>query len=121
MGDFFKPSDLIPCTFAKPHEQQGCTLPHLKAWLRFYLVLISKDHPALFEDCKTGLKLKTATTSGERCVFPFKYDGIDYDSCTYKDNGETPWCATTVTSDGAYDDWGNCDTLKCHSGNSNNY
>ena len=62
-----------------------------------------------------------ATTSGERCVFPFKYDGIDYDSCTYKDNGETPWCATTVTSDGAYDDWGNCDMLKCHSGNSNNY
>ena len=53
------------------------------------------------------------TTSDVRCKFPFKYDGIDFDSCTLRGNGNTPWCATSVKSDGTYEGWGNCDFEKC--------
>ena len=68
------------------------------------------------------------TTSDMRCPFPFKYEGIDFNSCTRRGNGNTPWCATSVKSDGTYDGWGYCDVekclgactiTKCHSGNCN--
>ena len=47
------------------------------------------------------------------CIFPFKYKGVKYNSCTTAGNGNIPWCATSLTSDGTYNGWGNCDVEKC--------
>ncbi|KAK3753635.1 hypothetical protein QZH41_014739 [Actinostola sp. cb2023] len=46
------------------------------------------------------------TTKGEICVFPFKYQGLDYNSCTTRDH-HRPWCV--VTPDYDVDTlWGQC-------------
>merc|ERR1712179_819592 len=38
----------------------------------------------------------TCTTSeGERCIFPFVYNGVTHYKCTYS-GSPTPWCATAV-------------------------
>ena len=47
------------------------------------------------------------TEDGDPCVFPFTYNGNDYNSCT-KDGNSKAWCATSVTMFGDYDDYGNC-------------
>ena len=56
----------------------------------------------------------------ENCVFPFRYQGVDYNSCTTKDgdfvNGRyVPWCATRVGPTGEYMEGkvGKCGP-KCH-------
>ena len=56
------------------------------------------------------------TTDAFGCVFPFKYNGVEYNSCTTEGNGDTLWCATSVTADGTYNGWGECDTTKCQPG-----
>jgi len=53
------------------------------------------------------------TTNAKACVFPFKYNGVEYNSCTTEGNGDTLWCATSVTADESYNAWGECDTTKC--------
>jgi len=66
-----------------------------------------------------GLNLDSGrcnTVLGQRCVFPFKYKGKTYDSCT--DVGTSVhmyWCATKVGLDDSYIDgeWGAC-TASCH-------
>ena len=49
------------------------------------------------------------TDGGQRCIFPFIYDGKTYDNCTepggYRNR---PWCAYTVTYQNKYDDWDYC-------------
>merc|ERR1712058_136437 len=57
---------------------------------------------------------KLCLTKGERCVFPFKYKGKEYKSCTYADS-PTPWCSTMVDSSGTAitNRWGDCDTSNC--------
>ena len=64
--------------------------------------------------------LGKCTTIGGRdpnkqCKFPFRFDGITYNSCTFAGNqpGETdPWCSTMVDSSGTHvggqGKWGNC-------------
>ncbi|CAB4059020.1 MMP9 [Lepeophtheirus salmonis] len=37
-----------------------------------------------------------ATLRGSKCVFPFMYNGVTYNSCTTVDFGSTKWCATSV-------------------------
>ena len=37
------------------------------------------------------------TLSGEKCLFPFTYLGVDHFQCTYAQS-PTPWCATEVDS-----------------------
>lgn len=51
------------------------------------------------------------TTTGDPCVFPFTYKGVDYLECTYQDS-PTPWCATMVDFSGKVitNRWGDCDT-----------
>merc|ERR1711862_841009 len=51
------------------------------------------------------------TKEGEKCVFPFKYKGVEHLQCTYTDS-PTPWCATTVDSSSNVitNRWGDCDT-----------
>lgn len=60
---------------------------------------------------KTCTACRTLGTNPEPCVFPFVYDGNDYDSCTSVDAAEgAVWCATQVDSNGTVLDgrWGDC-------------
>merc|ERR1719222_1271740 len=52
-----------------------------------------------------------STLTGDKCVFPFTYQGVEYYRCTYADS-PTPWCATQVDSTGVVvtNKWGDCDT-----------
>merc|ERR1712013_270265 len=52
-----------------------------------------------------------STLTGDKCVFPFSYQGVEYYRCTYADS-PTPWCATQVDSAGVVvtNKWGDCDT-----------
>merc|ERR1712198_110473 len=51
-----------------------------------------------------------STRSGQACVFPFKYKGVEYLKCTYADS-PTPWCATKTDSSEnvVTNSWGDCD------------
>eukprot|EP00090_Calanus_glacialis_P043131 TRINITY_DN7631_c0_g1_i7.p1 TRINITY_DN7631_c0_g1~~TRINITY_DN7631_c0_g1_i7.p1 ORF type:complete len:921 (-),score=153.36 TRINITY_DN7631_c0_g1_i7:68-2830(-) len=68
-----------------------------------------------WEDCGQGCPLDMdegcRTTTNEECIFPFKFRGRFYKSCTrdYSDNG-SPWCATQVNGVGGVLDrkWGDC-------------
>ena len=47
------------------------------------------------------------------CIFPFKYGGATYKTCTnVKDPDEKPWCSTKVDADGKHVHpggyWGHC-------------
>merc|ERR1712226_498753 len=52
-----------------------------------------------------------STHTGDKCVFPFSYQGVEYYRCTYADS-PTPWCATQVDSAGVVvtNKGGDCDT-----------
>ena len=52
-----------------------------------------------------------STLTGDKCVFPFTYQGAEYYRCTYADS-PTHWCATEVDSAGVVvtNKWGDCDT-----------
>ena len=43
------------------------------------------------------------------CVFPFKYNDVEYYQCTYA-SSPTPWCATKVDANGTVitNNWGDC-------------
>jgi len=51
----------------------------------------------------------------EPCIFPFKYNGVEYTSCTWASSEKTdykPWCSTRVDSSGNHisGNWGNCES-----------
>jgi len=51
----------------------------------------------------------------EPCIFPFKYNGVEYTSCTWASSEKTdykPWCSTRVDSSGNHisGHWGNCES-----------
>merc|ERR1719266_3059444 len=52
-----------------------------------------------------------STRTGESCVFPFTYKGVEHYHCTYADS-PTSWCATLTDSQGVVvtNRWGDCDT-----------
>merc|ERR550534_3339027 len=52
-----------------------------------------------------------STRTGESCVFPFTYKGVEHYHCTYADS-PTAWCATLTDSQGVVvtNKWGDCDT-----------
>ena len=55
-------------------------------------------------DCKT--------VQGKDCVFPFKYKGTTYSSCTQAESSNgAAWCATEVDTDGVVvnNKWQDCD------------
>merc|ERR1719350_671332 len=49
------------------------------------------------------------TLAGEKCIFPFRYEGVVHYQCTHADS-PAPWCATQVHSNGTTvtDRWGDC-------------
>ena len=47
-----------------------------------------------------SLSISSCTaTSGQQCVFPFRYKGVVYTQCTSIDQSQ-PWCSTSVTASG---------------------
>ena len=42
------------------------------------------------------------------CMFPFAYDGIEYNTCVPSKGLKKPWCAYTVHEDGVMKDWDRC-------------
>ena len=71
---------------------------------------------------QTGLKKECFTESRPNsrdpnlpCIFPFRYKGVSYNTCTLAGNtpSETkPWCSTFIDDDGDHvsgeGHWGNC-------------
>ena len=35
--------------------------------------------------------------TGKPCIFPFKYNGKEYNHCQWKKGESEPWCSTKVT------------------------
>ena len=56
--------------------------------------------------------LACMTTDKKRCVFPFKYNGSLYSSCT-NDHHDRAWCATALNVNMSYSSWGDCDPSNC--------
>merc|ERR1712008_351198 len=52
-----------------------------------------------------------STRTGDTCVFPFTYQGVEHYHCTYAQS-PTAWCATQVDSQGVVvtNRWGDCET-----------
>jgi hypothetical protein len=53
----------------------------------------------------------TANANGSKCLFPFTYNGVDYNECTLVNSFSTwrPWCTTEKGGVGEDDKWGYCD------------
>ena len=51
--------------------------------------------------------MATGPEPNKPCIFPFKYNGKEYNECTTEDYGDSLWCGTTysVTHDAG---WGLC-------------
>merc|ERR1719320_1126104 len=64
-----------------------------------------------FSQLNTRVPNPCSTHTGDQCVFPFSYQGVEYYRCTYADS-PTPWSATQVDSAGVVvtNKWGDCDT-----------
>ena len=47
---------------------------------------------------------------GASCVFPFTYQGVQYNFCTFDGGSDQPWCSTGTDQNGNYitDIWGYC-------------
>ncbi|XP_059095095.1 uncharacterized protein LOC131889891 [Tigriopus californicus] len=52
------------------------------------------------------------TEDNQLCVFPFKYQGRQYDTCVTLGPKQSPWCSTQVDVNGVHipGSWGNCST-----------
>merc|ERR1711963_141941 len=78
----------------------------------FCLASFTWSSPINFPSVKTLERVPNPclTLSGTRCVFPFKYQGVEYYRCTF-DDSPVPWCATSVDSNGTVvtNSWGDCD------------
>merc|ERR1711936_1197654 len=83
--------------------------------------------PGNFPNRKTPSNCRTL--NGNNCVFPFRYNGVLYDKCTYADS-RTPWCALLTNSNTfevVTNRWEDCDLRNCavenngNNGNNGNY
>lgn len=83
------------------------TLSALHILLYVYINRMSHFLLASSESCST-MRLP----SGKCCVFPFEYNGRQYNDCTVEDAAWRPWCATTsnFSRDG---EWEYCDCKRC--------
>jgi len=53
------------------------------------------------------------TTKGQKCVFPFKYKGKTYSTCTSAGYYGRPWCSVENKENGYYKKWGRCSPYHC--------
>ncbi|XP_040568610.1 epididymal sperm-binding protein 1 [Lepeophtheirus salmonis] len=53
------------------------------------------------------------TKNGQRCIFPFKYNGQTYHNCTTTGNNNVKWCATSLRDSMEYLGYGDCLTASC--------
>ena len=54
------------------------------------------------------------TDDDKKCLFPFRYNGKNYEECTTEDDPEDPpWCATSLR----VKDYGNCSAECADNGN----
>ena len=54
-----------------------------------------------FEGLCTGLVFQDIDESFQKCIFPFKFWDITFNSCTlFRENG--PWCSTKVDINGDF-------------------
>jgi len=62
------------------------------------------------DDCLSKCKTSSGPRTGSPCIFPFKYENVEYKSCTSVDNNNVLWCPTTVNANQEYVSglWGNC-------------
>lgn len=60
--------------------------------------------PALAPAPSPSPSSSCATESGYKCHFPFTYNGVTYDACTFKDESYA-WCATQSEYDDNHWDW----------------
>ena len=53
--------------------------------------------------------MEVCTDGGQRCIFPFIYNGKTYRNCTEPSGYQNrPWCAETLTDENEYHDWDYC-------------
>jgi len=79
------------------------------------LVLVLLQGVLLVSSAEIGVKIVNrspevcTTLSGHLCVFPFTYQGVTYEKCTYA-RSERPWCATEVNRDNVVitNKWDDC-------------
>ena len=54
-------------------------------------------------NCGSGCPIpeedKCLTESGDKCIFPFKFNDVTYYECTW-DYSNTPWCSTEADPSG---------------------
>ncbi|XP_071746853.1 72 kDa type IV collagenase-like [Lepeophtheirus salmonis] len=61
-----------------------------------------------YGNCLESTCKACSTTSGVKCIFPFKYKEDTYDKCTVAENGGVPWCATSLYANQEANGYGNC-------------
>ena len=95
-------------------------LLYLDAWFKSYkgCVLVKKSHDIkmirilLLAEGTSVCKTTGGAVANAKCVFPFTYKGITYQTCTYFGGYiRQPWCATETNAQGGYisKKWGLCE------------
>ncbi|XP_040579656.1 matrix metalloproteinase-9 [Lepeophtheirus salmonis] len=71
--------------------------------------------------CSNSTVLACQTVDGINCVFPFTFQGTQFDNCTNTAYGSTFWCATSVGAGNVTNSFGTCSSnCPSTSGNSTN-
>ena len=79
------------------------------------IILVILSRLFIFHQCTNLMNVPDCrTTSGEDCVFPFKFKGVVYDKCTGVETvSGGSWCSTEVDSNGGHVEgkYGECDSM----------
>ena len=97
LGDNCNPSI---CDAANTHDppsasegKHSVNLSRQELVLKFYFLVGSPKTEG--ESCTA----KCCTVNCQSCVFPFKYNGVEYNECTTQDSDNgAPWCAVDVST-----------------------
>ena len=75
-------------------------------WVTTLSILCSGKVSVSAQSCQTT----GGNVVGASCVFPFTYQGVQYNFCTFDGGSDQPWCSTGTDQNGNYitDIWGYC-------------